>query len=160
VRGASIKRESEGSRQNATMIGTTMMTPAAPPNSAGAILFLASVQSAFVPVREKRFTLTRATSVGTLMGEDDMSMGDVWGEVEWMRRKLDDVRREMLDVIERQKRLHGPDGAGEYESLEGKFNELIGKEDRLRAELARLIAIAVRQRLRGGGRGGGASRLA
>jgi hypothetical protein len=94
------------------------------------------------------------------MGGDDMSMGDVWGEVEWMRRKLDDVRREMLDVIERQKKLHGPDGAGEYMSLEGKFNELIGKEDRLRAELVRLIAIAARQRLRGGGRGSGASRLA
>ena len=139
-----------------------MIALAAP--NAGALLFLASVQSAFVPVREKRFTLTRATSVGTLMGGDDMSMGDVWGEVEWMRRKLDDVRREMLDVIERQKKLHGPDGAGEYMSLEGKFNELIGKEDRLRAELVRLIAIAVRQRLRGGGgfggRGGGASRLA
>jgi hypothetical protein len=80
-----------------------------------------------------------------------MSMGDIWAEVEWMRRKLDENRLEMLDVIERQKRINGgPDWAGEYESLEGKFKELIKKEDMLRAELARLIAIAVRQRLRGG----------
>ncbi len=131
-----------------------MMTPIAP--NAGALLFLASVQSAFVPLREHGPPkLTRATAVGTLMGEDDMSMGDVWGEVEWMRRKLDDNRVEMLDVIERQRKASGPGGlGGEYESLEGKLNELIKKEDQLRKELARLIAIAVRQRLRGGAFGG------
>ena len=120
--------------------------------NAGAILFLASVQSTITPVHnDRKKALTRSASVRTLVGGDDMSMGDIWAEVEWMRRKLDENRLEMLDVIERQKRINGgPDWAGEYESLEGKFKELIKKEDMLRAELARLIAIAVRQRLRGG----------
>jgi hypothetical protein len=119
--------------------------------NAGAVLFLASVQSAFTPVNNNgKKSLTRSASVGTLVGGEDMSMGDVWAEVEWMRRKLDENRIEMLDVIERQKKLNGPEVAGEYESLEGKFNELIKREDMLRAELARLITIAVRQRLRGG----------
>jgi hypothetical protein len=121
------------------------------PNAA-AILFLASVQSTITPVHnDRKKAFTRSASVRTLVGGDDMSMGDIWAEVEWMRRKLDENRLEMLDVIERQKRINGgPDWAGEYESLEGKFKELIKKEDMLRAELARLIAIAVRQRLRGG----------
>lgn len=120
--------------------------------NAGAVFFLASVQSAFTPLHDNRKkALTRSASIGTLVAGDDMSMGDIWAEVEWMRRKLDENRLEMLDVIERQKRINGgPDWAGEYESLEGKFKELIKKEDMLRAELARLIAIAVRQRLRGG----------
>jgi len=78
-------------------------------------------------------------------------MGDIWERIEWLRRRIDENKLEMLDVIERQKRAEsGRVGDGSYESLEGKFNELVKQGDKLTEELVRLIAIAVRQRLRGG----------
>ncbi len=81
-----------------------------------------------------------------------MSMGNIWNDIEWMRRLLDETRIEMLSVIERQKKLNGRDSLGEYESLEKKFNDLIKREDEIRAQLARLITAALRQQMRGGGR--------
>jgi len=127
---------------------TAMLSPAVylgVPN-AGAILLLASVQSAITPVFKP--ALRRSASICTLGGGEGMEEQRVWGKIERLRRQLDENRVEMMDVIERQKKVQsGQVGSGEYESLEAKFNELIKKEDMLRAELARLIVIAVRQRL-------------
>jgi len=119
-----------------------------------ALLFLMAVPSAFVPVPDrssKPAVLPRPVLFAAQLGGDDWSMGDIWERIEWLRRRIDENKLEMLDVIERQKRAEsGRVGDGSYESLEGKFNELVKQGDKLTEELVRLIAIAVRQRLRGG----------
>jgi hypothetical protein len=114
--------------------------------NAGAIMLLASLQSAITPVFKP--ALLRSASICTLGGGEGMEEQRVWGKIERLKRQLDENKVEMIDVIARQKRVKsGQVGSGEYECLEAKFNELIKKEDALRAELARLIVIAVRQRL-------------
>ena len=130
------------------MIAT--MTPTAP--NACALLFLTSVQCGLIPHVHRKSVVLRSTSIGSLMGGEDMPMGNIWNDIEWTRRLLDETRIEMLSIIERQKKLNGRDSVGEYESLEKKFNDLIKREDELRAQLARLITVALRQQMRGGGR--------
>ena len=89
-----------------------------------------------------RARLMRSSSIGSMQ-----TMGDVWAEIECTKRGLEENKLEILAVIAQQRRAGGPE---EYDSLEGKFNDLIKRDDELRADLARLVAVAVRQRVRGG----------
>ncbi len=80
------------------------MDPMAP--NACALMFLASVQCASIvtiPHVHRQTVLLRAASIGSLVEGDDMLMRDIWNDIEWMRRLLDEYRIEMMFVIERQK---------------------------------------------------------
>ena len=112
---------------------------------AGTILFLTSVQGIMTPglaPSVPRARLMRSSSNGSMQ-----TMGDVWAEIECTKRGLEENKLEILAVIAQQRRAGRPE---EYDSLEEKFNDLIKRDDELRAELARLVALAVRQRMRGG----------
>ena len=86
------------------------------------------------------------------------SMGDVWSDIEHLRRLLDENRLQIKEVVKRQAELNGRNLGGEYDLLQRTFVNHVKREDELRVELARLITIALRIQLRGGrGRPGGAS---
>jgi hypothetical protein len=80
------------------------------------------------------------------------SMGDVWSDIEWMTRLLDENRAATRGILERQNQLYNRPGDSmkEHKVLKERFNNLRRREREIQSELERLIVIAVLKQINDG----------
>ncbi len=80
------------------------------------------------------------------------SMGDIWSDIEWMTRLLDENRTESRGVLERQNNLYWRPGDSmkEHTILKARLLNLVKREEEIKLELERLIVIALLQQINDG----------
>jgi len=78
------------------------------------------------------------------------SMGEIYSDIEWMVRLLEQNRLETREIIKRQHTLKGRPGSSikENETLKKRFHTLIRREDEIQRDLEQLIIFVLMHRIR------------